>query len=170
MKGTNKYSGSTTKKAIDTENDPYLLKGTPRGRAVCTGCACVYDDKHWALATKEESALKAESEDFASVLCPACLRIKDGFPGGYVTLKGDYLREHKDEVFGLVRNKEKIARSSNPLERIMAIKVGEEVIEITTTTDKFAQMLGKEIHKAFSAEVDYKWSDDVKVARVTLTR
>ncbi len=170
MKGTKKYSNSTTKKAIDTEKDPYLLKGTPKGRAVCTQCATVYDDKRSALVSREETLRKAESKDFISVLCPACMRIKDDFPGGYVTIKGDFLREHKDELLGLVRNKEDIARSNNPLERVMAIKEGAQGIEITTTTEKFAQMLGKEIHKAFSAKVDYKWSADVKVARITCTR
>ena len=43
-------------------------------------------------------------------------------------------------------------------------------IEISTTTDKFAQRIGRMLEKTYSGSVEYKWSDDVKLARVTWTR
>ncbi|MEK7314115.1 MAG: BCAM0308 family protein [Deltaproteobacteria bacterium] len=165
MKATKRYSKSTTKKAIDTAKDSYLPKGSQKGEAICKGCSAVYQNKRWRMADVSEKKIKR-----LSVLCPACKKIKDDFPGGYVTLKGDFLKEHKEEILNLVKNKEERARSLNPLERVMAIKSRKGEIEITTTTDKFAQRLGKILNKAFSGTVEYKWSGDTKVARVIWTR
>jgi len=167
MKGTKKYSKSTTKKAIDTGKDPYLLKLEPGRMAMCTECDAVYQSKRWRLASDEERKARG---DYKDIVCPACQKIRDRYAGGYVTLQGAFLGEHRDEILNLVRNKEERARSINPLERIIEIKEGEGGIEITTTTDKFAQLLGRVIHKAFSGDVEYKWSDDVKIARVTWKR
>ncbi|MBI5559886.1 MAG: hypothetical protein HY883_01250 [Deltaproteobacteria bacterium] len=165
MKGTKRYSRSTTKKAIDMEKDPYLQKISPHDLAVCTGCSAIYHNKRWRLPEEGEP-----EAGYVKVLCPACQKIRDRFVGGYVTLQGGFLKEHKDEILNLVRNKEERARSTNPLERIMEINDKGDTIEITTTTDKFAQRLGKIINKAFSGKVEYKFSDDVKISRVTWTR
>ncbi len=166
MKGSNGYSRSTTKKAIDTEKDSYLSKAVSGGSGVCVKCSAIYKNKRWALP-KEGSAVDATLK---KLTCPACQKIKDGFAGGYVTLKGDFLKEHRDEIMNLVKNKEARAMNNNPLERIIDIKNVGDSIEITTTTDKFAQMLGRIIHKAFSGTIEYKWSDDVKIARVLWQR
>ena len=42
-------------------------------------------------------------------------------------------------------------------------------IEITTTNEKLAQRIGKALHKAYSGDVAYKWSDP-KIARVNWHR
>ncbi len=167
MKGTRKYLAGTTKKAIDTEKDPYLLKMEPEEMAMCTDCSAVYQHKRWRLPTEEELEKK---ESYAKVVCPACQKIRDKFAGGYVTLRGEFLKDHKEEILNLIRNKEERARYTNPLERIIEINESGDTIEITTTTDKFAQRIGRVLHKAFSGKVEYKWSDDVKIARVTWTR
>ncbi len=167
MKGTKKYSKNTTKKAIDTENDPYLAKTSPPDPSICTQCTIIYHNKRWRLSTEED--LKDRGR-YHEAVCPACQKIKDKYVGGYVTLKGEFLKDHKEEILNLVRNKEQRARSTNPLERIIEITENDDGLEITTTTDKFAQMLGRVIHKSFSGEVEYKWSDDVKLARVVWSR
>ena len=167
MKGTDRYSKSTNKKAIDTENDPYLSKLGAEGVGMCKECSAVYELKRWRLATEEDLSKEGS---FESVTCPACRKIKDNYVGGYVTLKGQFLKEHKEEFLNLIKNKEERAIRINPLERIIKIKDMGDLVEITTTTEKFAQMLGRVIHKAFSGEVEYKWSDDVKCARVTWER
>ena len=43
-------------------------------------------------------------------------------------------------------------------------------IEITTTNEKLAQKIGKALHRAYSGHVEYKWSGDTKLARVTWHR
>lgn len=156
------------KKSINSEKDPYLLKIAPGDMAVCKKCGAVYHNKRWSLS-KKTIALPATAKKL-SVVCPACQKIKDKFAGGYVTLHGTFLKAHKDEILSLVRNKEEHAMHFNPLDRIIEIKAKKSLIEITTTTEKLAQRIGQMLKKAFDGEVEYKWSSDVKLARIVWTR
>jgi hypothetical protein len=107
----------------------------------------------------------------ATIVCPACLKIRDNFPGGIVTLKGDYVLPHKQNLMNLVKNEEARARGFNPLERVMSVKEnGFGSIVISTTNEKLAQRLGRAIKKAFHGEVAYHWSHDNKLARVDWER
>ena len=105
------------------------------------------------------------------MVCPACLKIRDNFPSGIVTLGGGYVLPHKRELLKLVKNEEDRARGFNPLERVMAIKEnGHGSVIITTTNEKLAQRLGRAIKKAFHGEVSYRWSHDNKLVRVDWER
>lgn len=156
------------KKAIDTEKDPYLLKLSPDDMAVCRKCGAVYHDKRWSLS--KASAAKAARKDGVKVLCPGCHKIKERFAGGYVTMEGDFVAGHTDELLNLVRNKEKRAMHYNPLDRIIEIKRRRGAIEVSTTTEKLAQRLGQMIKKAYNGSIEYKWSSDTKLARVVWRR
>ncbi|MEE9542221.1 MAG: BCAM0308 family protein [Thermodesulfobacteriota bacterium] len=169
MKGTKKYSKSTHKKAIDTEGDPYLAKIAPNEAAECRKCGVFYINKRWVLA-EESKKSGAGSREFKKVLCPACQKIKDRYVGGYVSITGPFQAAHRDEIINLIKNKEKVARSHNPLDRIMDMKDSNGGLEITTTTEKLAQRIGQILKKSFHGEVEYKWSSDVKLARVRWTR
>lgn len=169
MKGTKKYSKITRKKAIDTEKDPYLLKVAPNELAVCRKCEIVYHNKRWVLPEEFDSE-KAGEKKRVKVLCPACQKIKDRFVGGFVNITGSFQAEHREEIINLIKNKESVARRHNPLDRIMDIKNKKDGLEITTTTEKLAQRIGQILKKSFQGEVEYKWSADVKMARVSWTR
>jgi NMD protein affecting ribosome stability and mRNA decay len=153
------------RKAIDTEKDPYLPKIGPLDMAVCRKCNAVYSGKRWSLSAKPKPGKKG-----ISVLCPACRKIKDRFPRGYVTIKGGFLKAHRDEILNLIRNKEQRAAYLNPLERIIETRERNGEMEVQTTTEKLAQRIGQMLKKAFSGDVEYKWSSDVKLARVIWTR
>ncbi len=157
------------KKAIDTALDPYLNKVNPADKAFCTRCGAVYHNKRWSLE-EVKKPLAAEKGAHAEVLCPACQKIRDGFVGGFVTLKGDFVKAHSDEIKNLIHNKEKRIMSYNPLERIIALRETDDGMEVTTTTEKFAQRLGAMLKKAYKGDVEYKWSADVKLARVIWSR
>jgi hypothetical protein len=105
-----------------------------------------------------------------STRCPACRKIADGFPSGVVTLRGGFLQTHRDEILSIVRNEERRARETNPLERIMEIRNGDESVEILTTDEKLAQRIGREIRKAYQGAVSYKWSEDANLVRVNWSR
>lgn len=162
------YKLSYKKKAATT--DSYLPRGASRRIAVCEGCRAVYQNKRWyAGADRYENAVRAVGT--ATMVCPACLKIRDNFPGGIVTLKGDYVLPHKEGLLNLVRNEEERARGFNPLERVMSIKEnGHGSIIISTTNEKLAQRLGRAIKKAFHGVVAYHWSHDNKLARVDWER
>lgn len=157
------------KKSIDTEKDPYLPKKSPPDVGECKKCGLIYNGKHWQLRSNAPEDILLE-EPKVKLVCPACRKIMDNFAEGYVTIQGGFLKGHKDEILHLIRNKEKIAMDSNPLERIIEIKEKAGSIEVTTTTEKLAQRIGQMLHKAFHGDVEYKWSDDVKLARVVWVR
>jgi NMD protein affecting ribosome stability and mRNA decay len=156
---------------LRNENDPYLL---PKGKGMkeplrCKDCGLIYWNKRW-YQEKEAKRLYGDKQVQGEVKCPACRKRADKVPMGLVTLEGSFLRDHTDEIFNLIRNEEKKVMSHNPLDRIVQIKKTEKGIEITTTTERLAQRLGKAVHRAYSGEVHYSFSDGVKFARVQWMR
>lgn len=164
-----KLHSSTQRKKMDTTGDPYLSMEMPYEMAVCKKCRAVYHNKRWYLDDelyKKTSKLKEVNK----VLCPACLKIKDKFPGGIVRLKGLFLKEHREEIMNLIRNAEERAREINPLERIIGINEIKDGMEVTTTNERLAQRIGKSLQRAYQGEVEYKWTHDDKLVRVEWKR
>jgi len=154
------YNTNYKKKIVTT--DAYLTK-SGQGVEVCEGCQAVHRNKRWYVGPE---VLKAGIVA-VKVVCPACLKIRDNFPGGIVTLSGDYVLPNKMALLKLVKNEEDRARGINPLERVMSVKEnGHGGVIINTTNEKLAQRLGRAIKKAFHGEVAYNWSHDNKLVRV----
>jgi len=159
-----------TYKKKKSTGDPYLPKGASKKTTVCEGCHAVYKKKRWYADPNLYNAAVA-IRDTAVAVCPACLKIRDNFPGGIVTLKGDYVLPHKQELLNLIKNEEARARGFNPLERVMSVKEsGYGSMVISTTNEKLAQRIGRAIRKAFGGKVTYQWSHDNKLARVDWQR
>lgn len=168
--GNVERSYKQTHKKKSSTSDPYLPKGASKRTTVCEGCHAVYKNKRWYADPQLYEAAVAV-RDTAVVACPACLKIRDNFPGGIVTLKGDYVLPHKQELLNLIKNEEARARGFNPLERVMSVKEnGYGSIVISTTNEKLAQRIGRAIRKAFHGNVTYQWSHDNKLARVDWER
>ena len=183
LKSMKRRMKATIKKAVDTDRDPYLSKTPPPDGSSCDGCGGVYHHKRWSLIDEkgelnENGAVKGVSAEGVttkasgqSVVCPACQKKRDDFPGGYVTIGGDFAESHMDEIVNLIRNRETLAMRYNPLDRIIEMRqVGDGLLEVSTTTDKLAQRLGQILKKAYKGEVTYKWSSDINMARVMWTR
>jgi hypothetical protein len=168
--GKAERSYKQTYKKKSSGADPYLPRGASQKMSACEGCHSVYKNKRWyADPGLYDTAVKVP--DTAAIVCPACLKIRDNFPGGIVTLKGSYVLPHKQDLMNLIRNEEARARGFNPLERVMSIKEnGFGSIVISTTNEKLAQKIGRAIKKAFHGQVEYHWSHDNKLARVDWER
>jgi len=167
-KRTRGYKLSYKKKPAIT--DSYLPRGASPRVSVCGSCQAVYMNKRWY---SEVDAYTAAMQKPATVtmVCPACLKIRDNFPGGIVTLKGDYVLPHKQDLIKLIKNEEQRARGLNPLERVMSVKEnGYGSLVISTTNEKLAQRIGRAIKKAFHGEVSYRWSHENKLVRVEWVR
>lgn len=159
------------KKNVNREADPYLPKKSAPSVGVCPGCRAICRNKRWYLDEKEFALLtRKKGGEIARRRCPACRKIADGFIGGVVTLRGSFVREHRDEIRNLVRNEEKRAMGCNPLGRIIEFTENEDGFEVSTTAEKLAQRIGREVHKACSGTVEYKWSEDAKLLRVNWVR
>jgi hypothetical protein len=108
----------------EVSHDPYLARSKPPEPALCPQCGVVYHRGRWQRAPRPEKAHEH--------LCPACQRIKDRYPAGYVKLSGNFAT-HRDEIRRLVQNEEQREAADHPLQRIMDIMDNGGVITITTT-------------------------------------
>jgi hypothetical protein len=94
-----------------------------------------------------------------------------GAPSGYVYLEGAFLKAHRDDIERLLRNEAERAAEDNPLARIMLWKEnGGGKLTLSTTTEHLAQRLGHALEKAFDGTVEYDFSHENKLARVTWQR
>jgi hypothetical protein len=85
-------------------------------------------------------------------------------------ISGDFVWSHRDEILNLIRNESNDALSDNPLERVMSMETQGDEILISTTNEKLAQKIGRAIHRAYRGNLEYKWSEDNRLARVYWSR
>ena len=63
----------------DERHDPYRDTGKLAEPTACPECSACYREGRWTW--------HAAPSDAAKALCPACRRIRDDYPGGYLTLE-----------------------------------------------------------------------------------
>lgn len=130
--------------------------------AVCPECGATYRKGRW---TWDPPAADAKPHR-----CPACQRIRDALPAGYVTLKGAFLDAHRDEVLALVRACERREKAEHPLQRIMAIAEGDGGLEVTTTDGHLARGIGQALHEAFKGTLHVKYAKEENLVRAAWER
>lgn len=134
------------------ERDMYLPRGEPKGVMQCSGCGAFHYRRHWTLTPPP--GVSAQTYE-RLVLCPACRKIQDRFPGGELTLRS-VEPGSRAELARILRNEEARARKKNPLERIMRMDAANGGWRIETTTEKLAQRLGRSVKKARGGKLTYK--------------
>jgi NMD protein affecting ribosome stability and mRNA decay len=128
----------------------------------CPDCGAVYHRGRWTWDPAPAGAAEAT--------CPACHRIKDDFPAGRVTLKGEFLASHRDEIEHLVRNCESKERAEHPLQRIIAIQAQADGLLVTTTDIHLARGIGDALHSAYKGELGYHYNKEENLLRVEWRR
>jgi hypothetical protein len=139
-------------------HDPYQERHKPREPAACPSCGAVFNHGRWQWMPKP-----AEAHDH---LCPACRRMQEKFPAGYVTLEGEFFDAHRDEILHLARNEEQRAKGDHPLERIMDIQQEGGKTVVSTTDLHLARRIGDAVHHAYQGTLDIKYSPDEYLVRV----
>ncbi|MCK9172267.1 MAG: BCAM0308 family protein [Desulfuromonas sp.] len=154
---------------VQTSNDSYANQQTYADGAFCSGCHAQYRNKRWYL--DEEAFAQAQQQDNAPlVLCPACLKMRDGYYEGVVVLQGDYLWQHEEEICRLLKNEEARARAKNPLERMLCLEKRGETLVVETTEEKLAEHLGRALHSAHQGELLVQRGEDNRICRVSWQR
>jgi NMD protein affecting ribosome stability and mRNA decay len=126
--------------------DAYKMKGKLSEPTVCPQCEAIFHKGRWQWGDVPANAHRET--------CPACHRLNDDFPAGFVTLEGPFYAEHSDEILRAVHNHEQHERAEHALKRIMAIKKQEgDSVLITTTDIHLARGIGKAIHDAYQGEL-----------------
>jgi hypothetical protein len=146
----------------EREHDTYKTKGKLSEPTVCPVCGAVYHKGHWQWMDAPAGAEEHK--------CPACQRIEDKVPAGYVNISGEFFNAHRDEIMGLIHNQEQREKTGHPLNRLMAITDTEDGIEITTTDMHLPRDIGVALEKAYDGELDFQYTDESNILRVTWSR
>lgn len=144
------------------EHDTYKNRGKLPEPTVCKECGSVFQKGRWQWS--------ARPADAHETLCPACHRIHDRCPGGYLTLTGPFLAAHRDEILHRLRNVEEREKNQHPLRRIMAVEVNGADVNITTTDMQLARSLGEAVHDSYKGELDYRYTEEANILRVNWCR
>jgi NMD protein affecting ribosome stability and mRNA decay len=100
-------------------------------------------------------------------LCPACQRIRDNIPAGILTLKGEFLDTHRDEILRLVDNKVEMQKADHPMKRMMALEESEDGTIILTFTDThLPRGVGQAIQSAYEGELEIQYPEGAQLVRV----
>jgi hypothetical protein len=126
---------------------------------VCPECKAVYHEGHWQWLSLPASPVWE--------LCPACQRIRDGMPAGYVNLTGSFLNEHRQEIRSLVNNIGEREKSLRPLNRIIEmVDTNEGTLLVKTTDAHLARAIGEALRHAYQGELKVLHAPDENLARV----
>lgn len=85
---------------------------------------------------------------------------------GIVYITGDFFEQRRDEIINMLKNEEKKEVSHNPLDRIMGIIEEKGGVRVETTSENLAAHLGRMLYHSYGGDVEYKFSDEQKLARV----
>jgi len=143
-------------------HDSYKLKGKLHEPVVCPECGAVYHAGRWQWGDKPAGAVE--------IVCPACHRIRDRFPAGFVEVGGDFFASHRDELMGLIRHHEEKMKANDPLARIMAVEDSLEGVLLTTTDIHLARDIGDALNHAYQGELEFHYNEAENLLRVRWQR
>jgi NMD protein affecting ribosome stability and mRNA decay len=98
--------------------------------------------------------------------CPACRKEEDHYVMGIVYISGDFFNQRRDEIVNMLKNEEEKEVDHNPLDRIMGIVEDKDGVRVETTSESLAVHLGRMLYHSYGGDVEYKFSDEQKLARV----
>jgi NMD protein affecting ribosome stability and mRNA decay len=143
-------------------HDSYKQRGKPAEPTVCPECGAVFHKGRWQNLPAPARARKAT--------CPACHRIRDHYPAGFLTLEGGFLGDHRDEIVHLLRHVESRERAEHPLQRIMEIDAEGGAMTVTTTDPHLARSLGEAVRHAYRGKLEFHYNPEEYMLRVRWTR
>ena len=142
-------------------HDPYRTHFKFADGTRCPDCGAVFVHGRWQWSAQAPAH---------AALCPACHRIRDGLPAGYLTLSGPFVARHRDELVRLMRHHESHEKNEHPLERIMAVDDQDGSLVVTTTDIHIARQLGDALHDAYKGELAYHYNEAENLLRISWTR
>jgi len=130
--------------------------------SVCSRCEATYHEGRWTWASAPADAHR--------VTCPACERTEKEYPAGLVTVRGQFARDHKDEIVRLVGHIEEREKAEHPLKRILRIDDHGAELLVSTTDPHLARAIGDALYHAYKGELDYRYPDEGELLSVSWSR
>lgn len=141
--------GSRSSKAPPAARAREYLEGS-----VCRRCGSVFRRKTWRRRRLGLARLAAPR-----TTCPACRQVVRGDFLGQVALQGPFSDAERREILRRVRHVAERAGFTQPERRLVATRQDAEGITLTTTSQKLAHRIAREVAKAFRGRARYAWSD-----------
>lgn len=155
--------GAKDNRMYDPRNkDSYQARGKYPQPCVCGGCGAVFQKGGWRWG--------AARPDLHRHLCPACQRVHDRVPAGFVEVRGDFFAGHRQEILALIHHTEAKEKAEHPLQRIMNIAIDEQGATISLTDVHLTHKLGEALQHAYKGKLKSRYTDKDTVMRVTWTR
>ena len=126
-------------------HDPYRQRRKPDAVLICNDCGLVHEAGRW-----QQTA--APTDNPKAAVCPACQRIRDRYPAGTVRLTGMPSAD-RNEILALIRNVAQHERQEHPLERLMEVDEGEDVLVVTTTGLHLARCIAGALRRRFHGAI-----------------
>ena len=144
--------------------DAYRSDRKLREPTLCKICGAVFTGGRWQWLGE----LPAGADQ---VRCPACQRIHDRMPAGFLTLQGDFFQEHRDEIMRLVHHHVERQRLQHPLQRIIeTTPLEDDGIEISFTEYHLPKGVGEAVKNAYQGELQINFAQEAGQARISWQR
>lgn len=144
-------------------HDPYKTPHKLLEPTVCPDCGAVFHEGRWQwIAPLPKGAYQTS--------CQACHRIRDQYPAGVITLSGGYVRQHRDELLQLARNREAEEKQEHPLHRIMSIEEHPDSLVINTTDIHLPHYIAEALRHAHQGDLKIQYDEEGYFARIDWRR
>ena len=135
----------------ERRHDVYEERGKWPEPTRCTTCGALFVNGRWTWQ-------EAPSKTYETI-CPACRRVTDRYPAGYVEISGSFFAEHRVEILNLIQNIEKQEKSEHPLERIISIASERDHPLITSTGHHLARRIGEALARAYKGVLSFQYAE-----------
>ncbi len=146
----------------EVRHDPYHSREKLPEPTVCPHCKAVYQNGRWQWLEWPSSASKRT--------CPACKRIHDRFPAGFITLSGKFFADNRDDVLRLARTEEQREQGEHPMQRIIDVRDEADRTVITTTDLRIAHKIADAVHQAYQGALEVTFAPDEYRVRIRWSR